>query len=104
MADLKTLSLTNLGGGTASIIIECPSRARRERRAPGGGWRIAIAEIAHDVPDFCNLDVDLTKGYGMGSVRISACIGETDKLSVAPGKLHGFDAGSGANMRSREAS
>ena len=76
MADLKTLSLshsltltlTDLNAGSASIIIECPSRAKRERRAPGGAWRTGLAEIAHEAPDFCNVDVDLIKGYAMGSV------------------------------------
>ncbi len=90
--------------GLATMIIEWPSRANGERRAPGGAWWIWLAEIDHETSDFCNVDVDLTKGYGMGSVRISARIGGTFKLSVAPGKLHGFDAGLGAKMRLREAS
>ena len=40
----------------------------------------------------------------MGSVLISTRIGDTVRLSVAPGKPRGFDAGWGANMRSQEAS
>ena len=35
-----------------------------------------------------------------GSIRL----GDTVRLSVAPGKPRGFDAGWGANMRSQEAS